>query len=208
LVRLGSPVSGAARALGEGRTHEATVGVVAGALRAHGSVWGCRPTRDVCMGMATYGWCRHRDGDRRVKRSFRALAGIVELHSTPPPVGPAEDDDCKSSIPGCRCSATSSGGACGRPDEPGRDEAEYGSGFSALERDASNDTCKGPARRWRPQPCPIARASTTSDASGQLQRQIGIPADPFRSRNAWPVVLPTWGDCKGGRSRPGQCRHR
>jgi hypothetical protein len=45
--------------------------------------------------------------------AFGAVPGIVELHSTPPPVGPAEDDDCKSSIPGCRCSATISGIACG-----------------------------------------------------------------------------------------------
>jgi hypothetical protein len=35
------------------------------------------------------------------------------LHSTSPPVAPAEDDDCKSSIPGCRRSATIVGVACG-----------------------------------------------------------------------------------------------
>jgi hypothetical protein len=28
--------------------------------------------------------------------------GMVELHSTPPAVRPAKEDDCTSSIPGCR----------------------------------------------------------------------------------------------------------
>jgi hypothetical protein len=60
------------------------------------------------MGRPTYG-----------VSAFGAVPGIVELHSTPPPAGPEEDDDCKSSIPGCRCSATRPGVACARPDEPG-----------------------------------------------------------------------------------------
>jgi hypothetical protein len=42
--------------------------------------------------------------------ALSAIPGIVELHSTPPPLEPAEDDDCKSSIPGCRRSATISRG--------------------------------------------------------------------------------------------------
>jgi hypothetical protein len=53
--------------------------------------------------------------------ALSAIPGIVELHSTPPPLEPAEDDDCKSSIPGCRRSATISRVACGRPDEQGRE---------------------------------------------------------------------------------------
>jgi hypothetical protein len=37
------------------------------------------------------------------KPPFSTLPGMVELHSTPPPAAtPAQDDDCKSSIPGSR----------------------------------------------------------------------------------------------------------
>jgi hypothetical protein len=44
--------------------------------------------------------------------------GIVELHSTPPAARPAEEDDCKSSIPGDRAVPLDRSAASGHPFEP------------------------------------------------------------------------------------------
>jgi hypothetical protein len=100
--RCSATISGIACGLA-GRANACTNrGAGSGTLRAPESAWGCRPTVDDGMRMPTDGLS-----------AFGAVPGIVELHSTPLPLGPAEDDDCKSSIPGCRCSATISGIACG-----------------------------------------------------------------------------------------------
>ncbi|CRI66618.1 hypothetical protein THIOKS12990002 [Thiocapsa sp. KS1] len=54
---------------------------------------------------------------RQAQGVLRAISEAVELSLIPLTAGTGEEDDCKSSIPGCCCFAAIIGVASGRSDE-------------------------------------------------------------------------------------------
>jgi hypothetical protein len=133
-----------------------------------------------------------RAGGRR--RLQVADPGMVELHATLPPLGPAEDGDCKSPIPGwssctrpCRPSGrrkTTTASRRSRDGRVARDPADPGMVGPTLPPLGPEDgDCKSPIPGWSSctRPCRPSGRSTTPPAS-RRSRDGRVALDPAAPR--------------------------
>jgi hypothetical protein len=102
---------------------------------------------------------RSYDRPKRVQRSSRD--GRVALD--PPAVGPAENDDCKSSIPGCWRSATISGVAFGR---------SYEHRMNKTNCDGAYGLDQPRLRQGEPWVCATRRHGDRNLRQGTIQKQV------------------------------------